>query len=152
MNKKITTLLASAMLATAFSAGAANKGDAVLLNTGTQDLSAKTGTDFGRLELVTTPTNINTWDLKNLNAATWTILEKKSSLGQTIYSFVNKATGLSLAIDPAIALDADENGANATTMTLGGSASEWVELGNTLVSYFSGDSVVYIAQDRKSVV
>lgn len=147
MNKKITTLLASAMLATAFSAGAANKGDAVLLNTGTQDLSAKTGTDFGRLELVTTPTNINTWNLKNLNAATWTISEKKSSLGQTIYSFVNKATGLSLAIDPAIALDADKNGANATTMTLGGSASEWVELGNTLVSYFSGDSVVYIAQN-----
>lgn len=72
MNKKITTLLASAMLTTAFSAGVANKGDAVLLNTGIQDLSVKTGTHFGRLELVTTPTSINTWDLKNLNAATWT--------------------------------------------------------------------------------
>ena len=36
MNKKITTLLASAMLATAFSAGAVKVGDQVLLKGGSE--------------------------------------------------------------------------------------------------------------------
>ena len=52
MNKKFTMLLASAMLATAFSAGAAvdaKKGDAILLKSGTDNLSALTGTNFGKL-------------------------------------------------------------------------------------------------------
>ena len=44
MNKKITTLLASAMLATAFSAGAVKVGDQVLLKGGSAYLSVATQT------------------------------------------------------------------------------------------------------------
>lgn len=73
MNKKITTLLASAMLATAFSAGAAvdaKKGDAVLLKTGSSYLSAQTGENFGKLALGTSVDQ-----LADLNKATWTVTE-----------------------------------------------------------------------------
>ena len=140
MNKRITTLLASAMLATAFSAGATvdtKKGDAVLLKTGSSYLSAQTGTNFGKLVLGTTVGN-----LTDLNKATWTISEKKTSLGKTIYSFVNKATGLTLAVDPTLAVDQKET--KGAALTLGGNATEWVEESDNLVSYFKGDSVLFI--------
>ena len=111
MNKKFTMLLASAMLATAFSAGAAvdaKKGDAILLKSGTDNLSALTGTNFGKLGLTSTPADLNDWELKGLNGATWTVSAKKNTLGRDIYSFENKATGLTLAVDPTIAIDADK--------------------------------------------
>ena len=150
MNKKFTTLLASAMLATAFSAGAAvdaKKGDAILLKSGTENLSALTGTNFGKLGLTSTPADLNDWELKGLNGATWTVSAKKNTLGKDIYSFENKATGLTLAVDPTIAIDANKAGVGAKALTLGGTASEWVAEGNKLVSYFTGDSVVYIAKN-----
>ena len=150
MNKKFTTLLASAMLATAFSAGAAvdaKKGDAILLKSGTENLSALTGTNFGKLGLTSTPADLNDWELKGLNGATWTVSAKKNTLGRDIYSFENKATGLTLAVDPTIAIDANKAGVGAKALTLGGTASEWVAEGNKLVSYFTGDSVVYIAKN-----
>lgn len=90
MNKKFTMLLASAMLATAFSAGAAvdaKKGDAILLKSGTDNLSALTGTNFGKLGLTNTPVDLNDWELKGLNGATWTVSAKKNTLGRDIYSF-----------------------------------------------------------------
>lgn len=143
-------LLASAMLATAFSAGAAvdaKKGDAILLKSGTDNLSALTGTNFGKLGLTSTPADLNDWELKGLNGATWTVSAKKNTLGRDIYSFENKATGLTLAVDPTIAIDADKAGVGAKALTLGGTASEWVAEGDKLVSYFTGDSVVYIAKN-----
>ena len=90
MNKKFTTLLASAMLATAFSAGAAvdaKKGDAILLKSGTDNLSALTGTNFGKLGLTSTPADLNDWELKGLNGATWTVSAKKNTLGRDILFF-----------------------------------------------------------------
>ena len=150
MNKKFTMLLASAMLATAFSAGAAvdaKKGDAILLKSGSENLSALTGTNFGKLGLTSTPADLNDWELKGLNGATWTVSAKKNTLGRDIYSFENKATGLTLAVDPTIAIDANKAGVGAKALTLGGTASEWVAEGDKLVSYFTGDSVVYIAQN-----
>ena len=150
MNKKFSMLLASAMLATAFSAGAAvdaKKGDAILLKSGTDNLSALTGTNFGKLGLTSTPADLNDWELKGLNGATWTVSAKKNTLGRDIYSFENKATGLTLAVDPTIAIDADKAGVGAKALTLGGTASEWVAEGDKLVSYFTGDSVVYIAKN-----
>ena len=85
-------LLASAMLATAFSAGAAvdaKKGDAILLKSGTDNLSALTGTNFGKLGLTNTPVDLNDWELKGLNGATWTVSAKKNTLGRDIYSFTH---------------------------------------------------------------
>ncbi len=150
MNKKITTLLASAMLATAFSAGAsinAKKGEATLLGASSNYLSVNTENNYGALSF--DPTTLS--DLKELNPATWTVSNVKTSLGRTLYSFVNKATGLTLSVDPATAIAVDDNNksqkiASAAPLALGGSASEWVveTVGgkDILVSYIDGENVV----------
>ena len=156
MNKKFSTLLAAAMLATAFSANAsidAKKGEATLLKTGSNYLSVNTGNQFGTLSVETAVADLN--DLESLNPATWTVSNVKTSLGQTLYSFVNKATNLPFAVDPALAIAVDDGEkaskiANAAPLALGGSATEWVveAVGSNdiLVSYIDGENVVYIAQ------
>ena len=147
MNKKITTLLASAMLATAFSAGAVKVGDQVLLKGGSAYLSVATQTttaaQFGQVGTVSTLSSLD-----NLNPATWKISAMKTSLGKTIYSLENKATGLPLSFDPALAVKTAP--ATSSVLTLGGSANEWIVENGALVSYFKSDSVVYIAQNRSS--
>ncbi len=147
MNKKITTLLASAMLATAFSAGAVKVGDQVLLKGGSAYLSVATKTttaaQFGQVGTVSTLSSLD-----NLNPATWKISAMKTSLGKTIYSLENKATGLPLSFDPALAVKTAP--ATSSVLTLGGSANEWIVENGALVSYFKSDSVVYIAQNGSS--
>ena len=147
MNKKITTLLASAMLATAFSAGAVKVGDQVLLKGGSAYLSVATQTttaaQFGQVGTVSTLSSLD-----NLNPATWKISAMKTSLGKTIYSLENKATGLPLSFDPALAVKTAP--ATSSVLTLGGSANEWIVENGALVSYFKSDSVVYIAQKGSS--
>ena len=147
MNKKITTLLASAMLATAFSAGAVKVGDQVLLKGGSAYLSVATQTttaaQFGQVGTVSTLSSLD-----NSNPATWTISAMKTSLGKTIYSLENKATGLPLSFDPALAVKTAP--ATSSVLTLGGSANEWIVENGALVSYFKSDSVVYIAQNGSS--
>jgi hypothetical protein len=147
MNKKITTLLASAMLATAFSAGAVKVGDQVLLKGGSAYLSVATqkttAAQFGQVGTVSTLSSLD-----NLNPATWKISAMKTSLGKTIYSLENKATGLPLSFDPALAVKTAP--ATSSVLTLGGSANEWIVENGALVSYFKSDSVVYIAQNGSS--
>ena len=147
MNKRITTLLASAMLATAFSAGAVKVGDQVLLKGGSAYLSVATQTttaaQFGQVGTVSTLSSLD-----NLNPATWKISAMKTSLGKTIYSLENKATGLPLSFDPALAVKTAP--ATSSVLTLGGSANEWIVENGALVSYFKSDSVVYIAQNGSS--
>ena len=147
MNTKITTLLASAMLATAFSAGAVKVGDQVLLKGGSAYLSVATQTttaaQFGQVGTVSTLSSLD-----NLNPATWKISAMKTSLGKTIYSLENKATGLPLSFDPALAVKTAP--ATSSVLTLGGSANEWIVENGALVSYFKSDSVVYIAQNGSS--
>ena len=147
MNNKITTLLASAMLATAFSAGAVKVGDQVLLKGGSAYLSVATQTttaaQFGQVGTVSTLSSLD-----NLNPATWKISAMKTSLGKTIYSLENKATGLPLSFDPALAVKTAP--ATSSVLTLGGSANEWIVENGALVSYFKSDSVVYIAQNGSS--
>ena len=121
MNKKFTTFLASAMLVSAFSVGTVaayvgtpvapqatmaaeetpdpnatitpKKGEAVLFQNGSEAkfLGITKGTTFG---YITKETGTSQFTLENLNKATWTVSEKKTVLGQTVYSFVNKNTGL----------------------------------------------------------
>ena len=152
MNKKFTTFLASAMLATAFSAGAqvdAKKGDVILLGTeSSKYLTVETGEQFGKLN---NSANVST-NLSSLNKATWTVSAKKTSLGKDLYSFVNKATSLTLAVDPATAYNLeDTKNSKKIALTLGGgSATEWVSETvnnvNTIVSY-NGDYILAIAND-----
>ena len=61
------------------------------------------GTTFG---YITKETGTSQFTLENLNKATWTVSEKKTVLGQTVYSFVNKNTGLTFAVDPSLAAEA----------------------------------------------
>ncbi|MDD2953594.1 MAG: DUF6383 domain-containing protein [Parabacteroides sp.] len=145
MNKKFTTLLASVMLASAFSAGAVDKGASVLLKSGSEYLSVQTGTSFGSVSLESSVTT----DLAKLNKATWKVSAKGTTLGKTIYSFVNKATGLPLSVDPAVAVDQSET--TGPALALGGSATEWVDESGKLVSYFKGDSVLFIKGSGSSL-
>ena len=106
MNKKITTLLASTMLATAFSAGAAiENGKSYLLQqeSTTIYLSAvdnKNSSVYGQLEL--TDLGSEPFTLSEVVAGTWTASTKTTS-GAVVYTFVNKATGLTLSVDPTAA-------------------------------------------------
>ena len=135
------------MLATAFSAGAVKVGDQVLLKGGSAYLSVATQTttaaQFGQVGTVSTLSSLD-----NLNPATWKISAMKTSLGKTIYSLENKATGLPLSFDPALAVKTAP--ATSSVLTLGGSANEWIVENGALVSYFKSDSVVYIAQNGSS--
>ena len=201
MNKKFTTLLASAMLVSAFSVGtvaayvgtaaipfttevpglraadvnetvAPKKGEAVLLQTNTtlgseEFLGIGKGTAFLSVE------KGKGFTLTDLNSVTWTVSERKSVLGETVYSFVNKTTNLPFAVDPSLAVaavkkddkvDTKETAKKvkeATVVTLGGSATEWVvkEVGasktKTLVSYVDGSTYVYLAtreSDKKMIL
>lgn len=143
MNKKFSTLLASAMLATAFSAGAQKVGDQVLLKASSAYLTVAAETtsaaQFGEVGLTGAISNLD-----QLNPATWTVSAKKSSLGKTLYSFTNPASGLTLAVDPSLAVTTAPT--TVSPLVLGGSATEWIVENNALVSYFKSDSVVYIAQ------
>ena len=151
MNKKITTLLASTMLATAFSAGAAiENGKSYLLQqeSTTIYLSAvdnKNSSVYGQLEL--TDLGSEPFTLSEVVAGTWTASTKTTS-GAVVYTFVNKATGLTLSVDPTAASYTKKDGtvvAGESTVTLGaGSVSEWTfNKDGIMMSYFKNDSVVY---------
>ncbi|EFK61825.1 hypothetical protein HMPREF9008_02093 [Parabacteroides sp. 20_3] len=122
-------------------------GDQVLLKGGSAYLSVATQTttaaQFGQVGTVSTLSSLD-----NLNPATWKISAMKTSLGKTIYSLENKATGLPLSFDPALAVKTAP--ATSSVLTLGGSANEWIVENGALVSYFKSDSVVYIAQNGSS--
>ncbi|WP_455635555.1 DUF6383 domain-containing protein [Parabacteroides sp.] len=156
MNKKITTLLASTMLAAAFSAGAAieNGKSYLLQKDGTMEyLSAvdnKNSAVYGQLELA----NLGSepFSLSEVVAGTWTAATKTTS-GGVVYTFVNKATGLTLSVDPATASYTKKDGtvvAGDATVTLGaGSVSEWTFKKDIMMSYFKNDSVVYFDSNGK---
>ena len=148
MNRKISTLLAGAALLTAVSANAnvaVEQGNNVLLELGSGSyLSVQTGNNFG---VPTVQSSAPTTDLALLNQAMWNISVGDTIQGKQNFTFVNKATGRTLAVDPTVAVTSYATG--TPTLTLGGSASVWTVEGtdNKLVSYFTGDSVVYIANN-----
>ena len=157
MNKKITTLLASTMLATAFSAGAAiENGKSYLLqnkDVATTFLSAvdnKNSSVYGQLEL--TDLGSEPFTLSEVVAGTWTASTKTTS-GAVVYTFVNKATGLTLSVDPTAASYTKKDGTvvvGESTVTLGaGSVSEWTFKDGIMMSYFKNDSVVYFDNSGK---
>ena len=116
------------------------KGGSAYLSVATQTTTAA---QFGQVGTVSTLSSLD-----NLNPATWKISAMKTSLGKTIYSLENKATGLPLSFDPALAVKTAP--ATSSVLTLGGSANEWIVENGALVSYFKSDSVVYIAQNGSS--
>ena len=154
MNKKISTLLAGVMLASAFSAGAVpmENGKSYLLKAGTDYLYANTdkqSSDYGKLEY----DGISTQTLSDVVAATWKVSTKTTS-GAVVYSFVNKVTGMSLSVDPASASYTKEDGTlvnGDAKVTLGsGSVSEWTfDKNGVMISYFAKDSVVYFNSTGK---
>ena len=142
MNKKISTLLAGVMLASAFSVNAAmENGKSYLLKSGSSYLSAetdKTSADYGKLVYG----SLNTSDLNEVVAGTWKVLTKTTS-GAVVYTFVNKVTGMTLAVDPTLAKTAT-NGLSGDVTLGSGTVSEWAfDASNHMYSYFKSDSIVF---------
>ncbi|TWV56531.1 hypothetical protein, partial [Parabacteroides distasonis] len=175
MNKKFTTFLASAMLVSAFSVGTVaayvgatapaeeaasqlraavtvEKNQTVLFKTGegTYLAAGNEDAEFGKFASVK-PDEEAGFTLSELNQAMWTVSAVKNTLGETLYSFMNKATGLTFAVDPALAVASDKKD-EAKEVTLGGSATEWVVKGTTLVSYVDGKKFVYLAQSGNKTI
>ncbi|MDD2953604.1 MAG: DUF6383 domain-containing protein [Parabacteroides sp.] len=165
MNKKFTTFLASAMLVSAFSVGTvaayvgtaapaavtATAEEAAVVPVKNQTVLFKVTdgkylaagqdkSEFGKFAVVTPNGNFT---LSELNQAMWTVSAVKNTVGETLYSFVNKATGLTFAVDPALAVE-DGKQSEAKDVTLGGNATEWVVKDGTLVSYVDGKKFVYL--------
>ena len=142
MNKKISTLLAGVMLASAFSVNAAmENGKSYLLKSGSSYLSAetdKTSADYGKLVYG----SLNTSDLNEVVAGTWKVSTKTTS-GAVVYTFVNKVTGVTLAVDPTLAKTAT-NGLSGDVTLGSGTVSEWAfDASNHMYSYFKSDSIVF---------
>ena len=142
MNKKISTLLAGVMLASAFSVNAAmENGKSYLLKSGSSYLSAetdKTSADYGKLVYG----SLNTSDLNEVVAGTWKLSTKTTS-GAVVYTFVNKVTGMTLAVDPTLAKTAT-NGLSGDVTLGSGTVSEWAfDASNHMYSYFKSDSIVF---------
>ena len=142
MNKKISTLLAGVMLASAFSVNAAmENGKSYLLKSGSSYLSAetdKTSADYGKLVYG----SLNTIDLNEVVAGTWKVSTKTTS-GAVVYTFVNKVTGMTLAVDPTLAKTAT-NGLSGDVTLGSGTVSEWAfDASNHMYSYFKSDSIVF---------
>ncbi|MCE8783456.1 hypothetical protein K0F08_11120 [Parabacteroides distasonis] len=142
MNKKISTLLAGVMLASAFSVNAAmENGKSYLLKSGSSYLSAetdKTSADYGKLVYG----SLNTSDLNEVVAGAWKVSTKTTS-GAVVYTFVNKVTGMTLAVDPTLAKTAT-NGLSGDVTLGSGTVSEWAfDASNHMYSYFKSDSIVF---------
>ncbi len=142
MNKKISTLLAGVMLASAFSVNAAmENGKSYLLKSGSSYLSAetdKTSADYGKLVYG----SLNTSDLNEVVAGTWKVSTKTTS-GAVVYTFVNKVTGMTLAVDLTLAKTAT-NGLSGDVTLGSGTVSEWAfDASNHMYSYFKSDSIVF---------
>ncbi|MFS2383849.1 DUF6383 domain-containing protein [Parabacteroides distasonis] len=142
MNKKISTLLAGVMLASAFSVNAAmENGKSYLLKSGSSYLSAetdKTSADYGKLVYG----SLNTSDLNEVVDGTWKVSTKTTS-GAVVYTFVNKVTGMTLAVDPTLAKTAT-NGLSGDVTLGSGTVSEWAfDASNHMYSYFKSDSIVF---------
>ena len=142
MNKKISTLLAGVMLASAFSVNAAmENGKSYLLKSGSSYLSAetdKTSADYGKLVYG----SLNTSDLNEVVVGTWKVSTKTTS-GAVVYTFVNKVTGMTLAVDPTLAKTAT-NGLSGDVTLGSGTVSEWAfDASNHMYSYFKSDSIVF---------
>ena len=142
MNKKISTLLAGVMLASAFSVNAAmENGKSYLLKSGSSYLSAetdKTSADYGKLVYG----SLNTSDLNEVVTGTWKVSTKTTS-GAVVYTFVNKVTGMTLAVDPTLAKTAT-NGLSGDVTLGSGTVSEWAfDASNHMYSYFKSDSIVF---------
>ena len=142
MNKKISTLLAGVMLASAFSVNAAmENGKSYLLKSGSSYLSAetdKTSADYGKLVYG----SLNISDLNEVVAGTWKVSTKTTS-GAVVYTFVNKVTGMTLAVDPTLAKTAT-NGLSGDVTLGSGTVSEWAfDASNHMYSYFKSDSIVF---------
>ena len=130
------------MLASAFSVNAAmENGKSYLLKSGSSYLSAetdKTSADYGKLVYG----SLNTSDLSEVVAGTWKVSTKTTS-GAVVYTFVNKVTGMTLAVDPTLAKTAT-NGLSGDVTLGSGTVSEWAfDASNHMYSYFKSDSIVF---------
>ena len=160
MNKRFSTLLAGLMLASAFSAGAQVKkyesGKSYLIGNNSYVLAVEsdvTSGNYGDLSVVAKG-SVNS-SIQNTKEALWTVSVTEGVSGNAPkFTFINKATGLSLSVD---ASKADEV-TGVIPNEISGSVSEWLNTpltdnGNTslplspLYSYTKANEVVYFDID-----
>jgi hypothetical protein len=80
--------------------------------------------------------------LNEVVAGTWKVSTKTTS-GAVVYTFVNKVTGMTLAVDPTLAKTAT-NGLSGDVTLGSGTVSEWAfDASNHMYSYFKSDSIVF---------
>ena len=158
MNKKFSTLMAGLMLASAFSVNAAdvvtkyeaNKGYRLQTTTSGEVLAVVSNPeneDYGQLILLQ---ESELTDINAVKAATWTILFTQPTDGTAPkFTYINKATGLTLSVDPAVAGQTDK------TAYIKGGVTEWLNTemldnGATdlpteeLRSFYAANKVVYL--------
>ena len=158
MNKKFSTLMAGLMLASAFSVNAA---DVVTKYEANKGYRLQTTTSGEVLAVVSNPENegygqlillqeSELTDINAVKAATWTILFTQPTDGTAPkFTYINKATGLTLSVDPAVAGQTDR------TAYIKGGVTEWLNTemldnGATdlpteeLRSFYAANKVVYL--------
>ncbi len=159
MNKKFSTLMAGLMLASAFSVNAAdilskyeaNKGYRLAIDASGSNVLAVVSNpeneNYGQLITIAESALI---DINAQKAATWTIVFTQPTDGTAPkFTYINKATGLTLSVDPAVAGQTDK------TAYIKGGVTEWLNtsvLDNNgtdfsvadLRSYYAANKAVYL--------
>ena len=162
MNKKFSTLMAGLMLASAFSVNAA---DVVKKYEANKGYRLQTSTTGEVMAVVSNPENDNygqlvliqetaLTDINAVKAATWNIVFTQPTDGTAPkFTYINKATGLTLSVDPE---------ANGDLAFIKGSVTEWLNTsvldnGSTpfsatdLRSFYKANEVVYLIPSGNTV-
>ena len=152
MNKKFSTLMASLMLASAFSVASAQdyakeyeNGKYYLLGNSTNgyiSVESEAGENYGKLSVQ----NPATWNLESTREALWKVTVTKGNDGVAPkYSFVNVATGMTLSVPtPGESTTADAIISGQFMEWLNGGANSFTDnSAKPLYSYIDSKTVVY---------
>ncbi len=168
MNKKFSTLLVGAMLASAMSVGAQTEvqkyesNKTYLLGDGVNFISVVADPDAGDYgKLVSLPAAQVKATIQNTSNSLWSVTVTQGANGNAPkFTYVNKATGLTLAVD-ASKLDKDTPSVPAV---IGGATSEWLNTvltdagsgkklqAEVLRSYLNANTVAYLESTPAGLV
>ena len=163
MNKRFSTLLAAALVATSVSVNAQStasgeykSGDSYLLGNGANFITVTGDRTNGYALKFTTSTDLKS--LTEINNALWTVEVEEGNLGAAPkFTFVNKATGLPFAFDLSKAVEHGQSLPTGYQLELdGGFSNDWynglnvhdIQTDSPLITYYKAedDSIAFIHQ------
>ena len=169
MNKRFSTLLAAALVATSVSVNAQStasgeykSGDSYLLGNGTNFITVTGDRTNGYALKFTTSTDLKS--LTEINNALWTVEVEEGNLGAAPkFTFVNKATGLPFAFDLSKAVVYGDALPSGYELTLdGGFSNDWynglnvhdITTASPLITYYKAedDSIAFIHNSGGNIV